>query len=116
MKTMKVNYRAVHSEWKALDPGAFAKLQCPLGFTHRFTETPLSLTPWALFRLLVDIDMEEFEAPQWCVPIKANVMNFDWDVSFICRGRVSLSMGLGLTRPPAYLGTGRRNTVRRYFG
>jgi mRNA (2'-O-methyladenosine-N6-)-methyltransferase len=25
--------------------------------------------------------MEEFEAPQWCVPIKANVMNFDWDVS-----------------------------------
>ncbi|KAG2173601.1 hypothetical protein INT43_005019 [Umbelopsis isabellina] len=26
-----------------------------------------------------DIDMEEFEAPQWCVPIKANVMNFDWD-------------------------------------
>ncbi|KAI8575938.1 hypothetical protein K450DRAFT_259486 [Umbelopsis ramanniana AG] len=26
-----------------------------------------------------EIDMEEFEAPQWCVPIKANVMNFDWD-------------------------------------
>lgn len=25
--------------------------------------------------------MEEFEAPEWCVPIKANVMNFDWDVS-----------------------------------
>ncbi|KAG0170659.1 hypothetical protein DFQ28_011215 [Apophysomyces sp. BC1034] len=24
-------------------------------------------------------DLEEFEAPEWCVPIKANVMNFDWD-------------------------------------
>jgi len=30
-----------------------------------------------------EIDMEEFEAPQWCVPIKANVMNFDWDVSLL---------------------------------
>jgi hypothetical protein len=30
----------------------------------------------------IEIDMEEFEAPQWCVPIKANVMNFDWDVSY----------------------------------
>ncbi|RUS20770.1 MT-A70-domain-containing protein [Endogone sp. FLAS-F59071] len=29
-------------------------------------------------------DMEEFEAPEWCVPIKANVMNFDWDVSGFC--------------------------------
>lgn len=34
-----------------------------------------------LIGCLTDIDMEEFEAPQWCVPIKANVMNFDWDVS-----------------------------------
>ncbi|KAI8990864.1 MT-A70-domain-containing protein [Mycotypha africana] len=24
-------------------------------------------------------DLEEFEAPEWCVPIKANVMTFDWD-------------------------------------
>ncbi|KAL1924580.1 uncharacterized protein VTP21DRAFT_4234 [Calcarisporiella thermophila] len=24
-------------------------------------------------------DMEEFEAPEWCVPIKANVMNFEWE-------------------------------------
>ncbi|KAG2236548.1 MT-A70-domain-containing protein [Thamnidium elegans] len=24
-------------------------------------------------------DLEEFEAPQWCVPIKANVMTYDWD-------------------------------------
>lgn len=27
------------------------------------------------------LDLEEFEAPQWCVPIKANVMTYDWDVS-----------------------------------
>lgn len=26
-------------------------------------------------------DLEEFEAPEWCVPIKANVMTYDWDVS-----------------------------------
>ncbi|GAA5815502.1 hypothetical protein MFLAVUS_009014 [Mucor flavus] len=26
-----------------------------------------------------DQDLEEFEAPQWCVPIKANVMTYDWD-------------------------------------
>lgn len=25
-------------------------------------------------------DLEEFEAPEWCVPIKANVMTYDWDV------------------------------------
>ncbi|KAG0040197.1 hypothetical protein BGZ83_002626 [Gryganskiella cystojenkinii] len=24
-------------------------------------------------------DLEEFEAPLWCVPIKANVMTYDWD-------------------------------------
>ncbi|KAG0371604.1 hypothetical protein BGX24_001440 [Mortierella sp. AD032] len=24
-------------------------------------------------------DLEEFEAPAWCVPIKANVMTYDWD-------------------------------------
>ncbi|KAG2200672.1 hypothetical protein INT47_005828 [Mucor saturninus] len=24
-------------------------------------------------------DLAEFEAPKWCVPIKANVMTFDWD-------------------------------------
>ncbi|KAG0278471.1 hypothetical protein BGZ95_003932 [Linnemannia exigua] len=24
-------------------------------------------------------DLEEFEAPEWCVPIKANVMTYDWD-------------------------------------
>lgn len=28
-------------------------------------------------------DLEEFEAPEWCVPIKANVMNFDWDASVL---------------------------------
>lgn len=27
-------------------------------------------------------DLEEYEAPEWCVPIKANVMSFDWDVSY----------------------------------
>jgi len=27
-------------------------------------------------------DLEEFEAPEWCVPIKANVMTYDWDVCF----------------------------------
>lgn len=26
------------------------------------------------------IDLEEFEAPEWCVPIKANVMTYDWEV------------------------------------
>ncbi|KAJ3290219.1 hypothetical protein HK104_006909 [Borealophlyctis nickersoniae] len=26
-----------------------------------------------------DINYEEFEAPQWCVPIKANVLDFEWD-------------------------------------
>ncbi|KAF9582096.1 hypothetical protein BGW38_000651, partial [Lunasporangiospora selenospora] len=25
------------------------------------------------------MDLEEFEAPEWCVPIKANVMTYDWD-------------------------------------
>ncbi|EIE76960.1 hypothetical protein RO3G_01664 [Rhizopus delemar RA 99-880] len=24
-------------------------------------------------------DLEEFEAPEWCIPIKANVMTYDWD-------------------------------------
>ncbi|KAF9911010.1 hypothetical protein EC991_004882 [Linnemannia zychae] len=24
-------------------------------------------------------DLEEFEAPEWCVPLKANVMTYDWD-------------------------------------
>ncbi|KAF9351560.1 hypothetical protein BGX34_000476 [Mortierella sp. NVP85] len=24
-------------------------------------------------------DLEEFEAPEWCVPIKANVMTYEWD-------------------------------------
>jgi hypothetical protein len=31
-------------------------------------------------------DLEEFEAPEWCVPIKANVMTYDWDVSFFFHG------------------------------
>ena len=35
---------------------------------------------------IILIDLEEFEAPQWCVPIKANVMTFDWDVS-ICEAK-----------------------------
>ncbi|CAG8479316.1 3719_t:CDS:2 [Ambispora leptoticha] len=26
-----------------------------------------------------DIRWEEFEAPDWCIPIKANVLTFDWD-------------------------------------
>ncbi|KAL2914800.1 hypothetical protein HK105_205731 [Polyrhizophydium stewartii] len=26
-----------------------------------------------------DADLEEFEAPEWCVPIKANVLDFEWD-------------------------------------
>ncbi|KAJ3036579.1 hypothetical protein HDV00_002539 [Rhizophlyctis rosea] len=26
-----------------------------------------------------DINYEEFEAPEWCVPIKANVLDFEWD-------------------------------------
>lgn len=30
-----------------------------------------------------DQDLDEFEAPQWCIPIKANVMTYDWDVSLI---------------------------------
>jgi mRNA (2'-O-methyladenosine-N6-)-methyltransferase len=29
----------------------------------------------------IPIDLEEFHAPEWCVPIKANVMTFEWDVS-----------------------------------
>ncbi|KAK3812855.1 MAG: MT-A70-domain-containing protein [Benniella sp.] len=24
-------------------------------------------------------DLEEFEAPEWCIPIKANVMTYEWD-------------------------------------
>nr|KAJ3423193.1 hypothetical protein HK105_000690 [Polyrhizophydium stewartii] len=28
-----------------------------------------------------DADLEEFEAPEWCVPIKANVLDFEWDVA-----------------------------------
>jgi len=30
-----------------------------------------------------DIDYEEFTAPEWCIPIKANVIDFEWDVSII---------------------------------
>ena len=26
-----------------------------------------------------ELDMEEFDAPVWCVPIKANVLDFEWD-------------------------------------
>lgn len=26
-------------------------------------------------------DWSQFQAPEWCVPIRANVMTFDWDVS-----------------------------------
>ncbi|KAI9094112.1 MT-A70-domain-containing protein [Phlyctochytrium arcticum] len=26
-----------------------------------------------------DVDYSNFDAPQWCVPIKANVMTFEWD-------------------------------------
>ena len=32
-----------------------------------------------LFNVLL-IGLTEFEAPKWCVPIKANVLNFEWDV------------------------------------
>ncbi|CAO3700132.1 unnamed protein product [Rhizopus stolonifer] len=28
---------------------------------------------------LDDQDLEEFEAPEWCIPINANVMTYDWD-------------------------------------
>ncbi|KAI8887056.1 MT-A70-domain-containing protein [Backusella circina FSU 941] len=28
---------------------------------------------------LGDKELEEFEAPQWCIPIKANVMTYDWE-------------------------------------
>ncbi|KAI8049978.1 MT-A70-domain-containing protein [Syncephalis plumigaleata] len=27
---------------------------------------------------LSELDLEEFRAPEWCVPIKANVMTFEW--------------------------------------
>jgi hypothetical protein len=37
-------------------------------------------------------DLEEFEAPEWCVPIKANVMTYDWDVRLgICHGYILFS-------------------------
>ncbi|KAI9208554.1 MT-A70-domain-containing protein [Polychytrium aggregatum] len=26
-----------------------------------------------------EINLEEYEAPKWCIPIKANVMDFEWD-------------------------------------
>jgi mRNA (2'-O-methyladenosine-N6-)-methyltransferase len=25
------------------------------------------------------LNLEEFDAPEWCVPIKANVLDFEWD-------------------------------------
>ncbi|RKP22390.1 hypothetical protein SYNPS1DRAFT_25890 [Syncephalis pseudoplumigaleata] len=28
-----------------------------------------------------ELDLEEFRAPEWCVPIKANVMTFEWTVA-----------------------------------
>jgi mRNA (2'-O-methyladenosine-N6-)-methyltransferase len=28
----------------------------------------------------LEIDLEEFQAPEWCVPIKANVLDFEWDL------------------------------------
>ncbi|CAB4494771.1 unnamed protein product [Rhizophagus irregularis] len=30
---------------------------------------------------MIKICWEDFEAPKWCVPIKANVLTFEWDVS-----------------------------------
>jgi mRNA m6A methyltransferase catalytic subunit len=28
----------------------------------------------------IEIDLEEFQAPEWCVPIKGNVLDFEWDL------------------------------------
>lgn len=25
-------------------------------------------------------ELKQFKAPEWCIPIKANVMTFEWDV------------------------------------
>ena len=25
------------------------------------------------------MDLSEFDAPEWCIPIKANVLDFEWD-------------------------------------
>ncbi|KAF9296941.1 hypothetical protein BGZ88_011503 [Linnemannia elongata] len=41
-------------------------------------------------------DLEEFEAPEWCVPIKANVMTYDWDVSFLSAGPLGTPSSLYL--------------------
>ena len=43
-------------------------------------DTKLQGITWAHYYGITDL--EEYEAPEWCVPIKANVMNFDWDVSY----------------------------------
>ena len=31
--------------------------------------------------IITEICWEDFEAPEWCVPIKADVLTFEWDVS-----------------------------------
>lgn len=28
-------------------------------------------------------ELKQFKAPEWCVPIKANVMTFEWDVCIL---------------------------------
>ncbi len=30
------------------------------------------------------LNYEEFQAPEWCVPIKANVLDFEWDLLADC--------------------------------
>jgi hypothetical protein len=41
--------------------------------------TPATIEPIGeLINLDTNVDYQQFEAPEWCIPIKANVMTFDW--------------------------------------
>ena len=48
---------------------------------------------------------ESWEAPDWCVPIKANVLSFEWEV-----GQPPLAAGLP---PTLLLTTAHKNEWRR---
>uniref|UniRef100_U9TMH3 Uncharacterized protein n=1 Tax=Rhizophagus irregularis (strain DAOM 181602 / DAOM 197198 / MUCL 43194) TaxID=747089 RepID=U9TMH3_RHIID len=65
-----------------------------LNETKRSGRTNKKIEHWISFKDLIEkalifsgaenfddkICWEDFEAPEWCVPIKANVLTFEWDL------------------------------------
>ncbi|PKC07676.1 hypothetical protein RhiirA5_417918 [Rhizophagus irregularis] len=66
-----------------------------LNETKRSGRTNKKIEHWISFKDLIEkalifsgaenfddkICWEDFEAPEWCVPIKANVLTFEWDIT-----------------------------------